>query len=56
MAPEAVLDYVVAHEVAHLAERGHGPAFWRVVDSLTDDIAMAKSWLRREGPGLHRYG
>jgi len=56
MAPEAVLDYVVAHEVAHLAERGHGLAFWRVVEGLTDDVATAKAWLRREGPGLHRYG
>jgi len=56
MAPEAVLDYVVAHEVAHLAERGHGPAFWRTVEGLTDDVATAKAWLRREGPDLHRYG
>ena len=33
-APEPVLDYVVAHEVAHLAEMNHGPRFWRLVESL----------------------
>ena len=56
MAPVPVLDYVVAHEVAHLAERGHGPRFWRTVAGLTDDADGARAWLRRQGPALHRYG
>ena len=56
MAPEWVLDYVVAHEVAHLLEMNHGRAFWRLVDHLVDRIDDAKSWLRQSGPRLHRYG
>lgn len=56
MAPEWVLDYVVAHEVAHLAHRGHGRAFWCTVDGLTGDVEGARAWLRRHGPALHRYG
>lgn len=56
LAPENVLDYVVAHEVAHLAEMNHGPGFWRLVGRLTDEVAEPKAWLRRAGAGLHRYG
>jgi len=56
MAPEWVLDYVVAHEVAHLLEMNHGRGFWRLVDRLVDRIDDAKSWLRESGPRLHRYG
>ncbi len=56
LAPASVLDYVVAHEVAHLAEANHSPAFWRVVDRLTGDRGDARAWLRRHGALLHRYG
>lgn len=56
LAPEPVFDYVVAHEVAHLAEMNHGPAFWRLVASLVADVAAPRDWLRRHGPALHRYG
>ncbi|MBH63654.1 MAG: hypothetical protein CL569_14630 [Alphaproteobacteria bacterium] len=56
MAPEWVLDYVVAHEVAHLIEMNHGRSFWRLVNGLVGRIDEAKSWLRRSGPRLHRYG
>lgn len=56
MAPEWVMDYVVAHEVAHLLEMNHGQAFWRRVESLVDRVDDARSWLRRSGPDLHRYG
>ncbi len=56
MAPEAVLDYVVAHEVGHLAVPNHGPQFWRTVATLTDDVESARLWLRRYGRALHRYG
>lgn len=56
LAPEFVLDYVVAHEVAHLCERGHGRAFWRTAESLTDRLDAARAWLSRNGHTLHRYG
>ena len=56
LAPADVLDYVVAHEVAHLAEPNHSPRFWRLVDTLTDHAAFGRSWLRSHGPGLHAYG
>lgn len=56
LAPEAVLDYVVAHEVAHIAEPNHSPAFWRVVERLTVDRRAGRAWLRRHGLQLHRYG
>lgn len=56
LAPEMVLDYVVAHEVAHLAVRGHGPRFWQTVERLTERTSEARAWLRRHGAGLHRYG
>lgn len=56
MAPEAVLDYVVAHEVGHLAIPNHGPEFWRMVAVLADDVEESRRWLRRHGRTLHRYG
>ena len=56
LAPEPVLDYVVAHEVAHLAIANHGPAFWRAVEKLTGDVSTARAWLDSHGPGLMRYG
>ncbi len=54
--PEAVVDYVVAHEVAHLAEMNHGPRFWRLVRSLTPDPAMPRAWLKRHRGRLFSYG
>lgn len=56
LAPPTVLDYVVAHEVAHLVEPNHSAAFWRLVDRLTADREGSRAWLRRHGLALHRYG
>jgi predicted metal-dependent hydrolase len=56
LAPEAVLDYVVAHEVAHLAEMNHGPRFWKLVRSLTPDTAGPRAWLKRHRTELLSYG
>lgn len=55
LAPSAVLDYVVAHEVAHLAEMNHSERFWRVVGSLCPEFEAPRDWLRRHGAGLHAY-
>jgi predicted metal-dependent hydrolase len=57
LAPPDVLDYVCAHEVAHLAHPGHDAAFWSTCARLTAaDPAPARAWLREEGRTLLRYG
>jgi predicted metal-dependent hydrolase len=56
LAPPEVTRYVVAHEVAHLAELNHGRRFWRVVGELIGDHDTARLWLRRHGAQLLRYG
>ncbi|NYS24567.1 M48 family metallopeptidase [Rhodobacteraceae bacterium 2376] len=55
MAPPAVLDYVAAHEVAHLAEMNHSRAFWAHVERLYPGYQHPRDWLRRNGHGLHRF-
>jgi hypothetical protein len=55
MAPEDVLDYVVAHEVAHLAEMNHAAPFWQVVQRLCPGFEAPREWLRTNGAGLHAY-
>lgn len=55
MAPAFVLDYVAAHEVAHLLEMNHGPRFWSHVAALCPGHKAARAWLKREGGELHRY-
>jgi len=56
LAPPFVLDYVAAHEVAHLAEMNHGPRFWALVRKAFADLDAAKDWLSTRGLDLHRYG
>jgi predicted metal-dependent hydrolase len=55
LAPEFVLDYVVAHEVAHLREMNHSPRFWAHVKSLVANIAAPQDWLKVHGRELQRY-
>jgi predicted metal-dependent hydrolase len=55
LAPASVLDYVAAHEVAHLEEMNHAPAFWAVVARSCPDYAAPRQWLRDHGEELHRY-
>jgi predicted metal-dependent hydrolase len=54
MAPDFVLHYVVAHEMAHLAIPNHSPAFWRAVDKLCPNVNVqeAKQWLKDNGHRL----
>lgn len=56
LAPPYVLDYLAAHEAAHLVHMNHSPEFWRLLATLSSDIDRAESWLKANGPGLHRYG
>ncbi len=55
LAPPEVLRYVAAHEVAHLAEMNHSPAFWATLERLHGPYAAPRRWLRAEGAALHRY-
>lgn len=55
LAPSQVLSYVAAHEVAHLVEMNHSPAFWAQVAALFGDHREARAWLRANGAALHRY-
>ena len=56
LAPPHVLDYLAAHEVAHLVEMNHSAHFWRVVKRICPDYERAKDWLNAQGNALHRYG
>jgi predicted metal-dependent hydrolase len=52
LAPEAVLDYVVEHEVCHLERMDHSPRFWALLESRVPDWRAHARWLRRYGPTL----
>ena len=53
MAPPEVLDYLAAHEVAHLVEMNHSERFWDVTRKLCPEMEKHKSWLRSHGNDLH---
>ncbi len=55
-APPEIVDYVVAHEIAHLVHANHGPRFWALAATLTTaDVAASRAWLRDHGARLMRY-
>jgi predicted metal-dependent hydrolase len=56
LTPPVVLDYLAAHEVAHLVEMNHSRKFWRVVAGICPEWQRAKGWLNAHGAALHRYG
>ena len=56
MAPDYALDYLVAHEVAHLQEMNHSRRFWAIVDDIADQPDRGRAWLRDHGASLHRFG
>jgi predicted metal-dependent hydrolase len=56
LAPSFVLDYLAAHEAAHLVEMNHSKRFWRLVEKVCPDFKRAKAWLDAHGSDLHRYG
>jgi predicted metal-dependent hydrolase len=56
LAPRYVLDYLAAHEVAHMVEMNHSPRFWRLLNRICPHLERAKLWLDLHGTDLHRYG
>ena len=56
MAPPFVLDYLAAHEVAHLVHMNHSAAYWAVAKRLVPDMDRAEAWLKVHGVELMRFG
>ena len=56
LAPPFVLDYLAAHEVAHLKELNHSHRFWRTLHKLCPQTEEAERWLKRHGAELHKFG
>lgn len=56
LAPVHVLDYVAAHEVAHLKEMNHSPRFWKLVEDALPTMKTSRRWLKENGASLHLYG
>lgn len=54
LAPHPVRHYLIAHELSHLAQMNHSPAFWKHVATLTPHRDVAENWLRHHGPLLLR--
>jgi predicted metal-dependent hydrolase len=52
MAPLAVIEYVVVHELAHLKVRNHSPAFWQAVSEIMPAYQQHRRWLKSHGPLL----
>jgi predicted metal-dependent hydrolase len=55
LAPHDVLEYVVVHEVCHLAEHHHGPAFWKLVERRLPEYRESKRWLDEHGWEILAY-
>ncbi|MGE0660168.1 MAG: M48 family metallopeptidase [Reyranellaceae bacterium] len=57
LTPPSVVDYLAAHEVAHLEEMNHGPRFWRLCASLAEhDLDQTRAWLRQNGGRILSFG
>jgi predicted metal-dependent hydrolase len=56
LSPPYVLDYLAAHEAAHLIEMNHSPRFWAILQRICPDWERARGWLNAHGTALHRYG
>ena len=52
LAPPAILDYVVVHELCHLTHMNHSPMFWQAVESVCPDYKTARKWLKEHGNEL----
>lgn len=54
--PEHVIDYIVAHEVAHLRHMNHSSDFWGLVADICPSMQQSRQWLKKNGTPLHKYG
>lgn len=52
MAPDAAIDYVIIHELCHLRELNHSPAFWALVECYCPEFRQWKAWFKQHGPSL----
>ena len=52
LAPPAILDYVVVHELCHLTHMDHSATFWQAVESVCPDYRSARKWLKEHGQEL----
>lgn len=55
-APKLAMDYVVAHEVAHLTHLNHSRDFWNLCRDLSEDYVEGEYWMRNHGHELMRFG
>ena len=55
LAPQKVIDYLTAHEVAHLKHRNHSADFWKCVDDLAEDAEYGRQWLKKNAESLNEY-
>lgn len=53
MAPEAVIDYVIIHELCHLKQHNHSPAFWYLVENFCPHHKVHRAWLKNNGHQLN---
>ena len=53
MAPEAVCDYVIIHELCHLVHMDHSERFWKLVESVCPDYRRCRAWLKEQGKSLY---
>ncbi len=56
LTPNWVLNYVIAHEVSHLAHMNHGPAFWQTVEAFDVETDRARTWLNKNSARLQKIG
>ncbi|RYZ99043.1 MAG: M48 family peptidase [Moraxellaceae bacterium] len=49
LAPEPIVDYLVAHEVSHLLHHNHSPDFWQIVASICPEYKARRAWLKAHG-------
>lgn len=56
LAPEEILTYVCAHEVAHRVHMNHSKAFWDTVAKVCPNYEKARTWLKKNGSSLYAFG